>query len=392
MTFLLRLKRFCGFLFGAVFFLSGLLKLMDPVGAGLVVKEYFDFLQIGFMAPAAKVFGVTLALLETLVGAALVCGVWRKVAGMAAIVMQIVFTIITAVLLIFNPEMDCGCFGEAIHLTHLQTFIKNIILMVLILLYYIPSRHLGITAKRKFISFGIAGVASITLLVYSLLYIPVVDFTAYKPGAELAVAASEGGNQLYESVFTYQKEGKTKQFTLDKLPSDLDEWTFVSTETRFKGGISDHFIEMSLFDPRTQAYADSIAAQGKVMVISVYEDQTDNETWEEIEGFAKDAEACCIRPVIVATKTGNMPSSLQGIAYTSDYKTIISLNRSNGGMTYFDNGVLIKKWARRAAPDVEELKTVAAGEPTETAIAYESEGSLVFQGFLLFVCLVMLLL
>ena len=73
---LLRLKRFLGILFGIVYFLSGLIKLMDPVGAGLVMKEYFDFMHLGFMEPAAKIFGVAFALAETLVGAALVCGVW----------------------------------------------------------------------------------------------------------------------------------------------------------------------------------------------------------------------------------------------------------------------------------------------------------------------------
>ena len=70
-SFLLRIKRFCGFLFGIVFFFSGLFKLMDPVGAGLVVKEYFDFMHIGFMAPAAKFIGVALALFEAILGAAL---------------------------------------------------------------------------------------------------------------------------------------------------------------------------------------------------------------------------------------------------------------------------------------------------------------------------------
>ena len=392
MAFLLRLKRFCGFLFGIVFFLSGLLKIMDPTGAGLVVKEYFDFLQIGFMAPASKFFGVALALAETLVGAALICGVWRRTVGLAAIVMQTAFTIITAVLLIFNPEMDCGCFGEAIHLTHLETFLKNIVLMVLILAYYFPKRHLGETTRRKYIAFGIVGTFSTAFLVYSLLYIPLVDFTAYKPRAELAIAAAEGGNDLYESVFTYEKDGLMKQFTLEELPSDLDEWTFVNTDTRFKGGVSDKFIELSLFDSKTQSYADTLAAYGKVMVISLYDNDIDSQTWLEIEYFAKNADSCGIRPIVVTTDMARVPANLQGITYTSDYKTLISLNRSNGGMTYFDNGVLIKKWARRAAPDMDDLQSVAANDPTETAIAYESKGSLVFQGFLLFAFVVMLLL
>ena len=32
-----RARRFCAFLVGVVFFLSGLLKLMDPVGTGLIM-------------------------------------------------------------------------------------------------------------------------------------------------------------------------------------------------------------------------------------------------------------------------------------------------------------------------------------------------------------------
>ena len=51
---LLRMKRFCGFATGFVFFISGILKLMDPVGAGLVMKEYLDFLHIGFLSGIAK--------------------------------------------------------------------------------------------------------------------------------------------------------------------------------------------------------------------------------------------------------------------------------------------------------------------------------------------------
>ena len=47
---LLRLKRFCGFVTGFVFFIGGILKLMDPVGAGpgnpyalfFIVTENYD--------------------------------------------------------------------------------------------------------------------------------------------------------------------------------------------------------------------------------------------------------------------------------------------------------------------------------------------------------------
>ena len=388
-SFLLRIKRFCGFLFGMVFFFSGLVKLMDPVGAGLVVKEYFDFMHIGFLAPTAKVFGVALALAETLVGAALVSGVWRKNFGTAALVMQSVFTIITLFLLIFNPEMDCGCFGEAIHLTHLQTFIKNLILLALILLYFFPSKHLGVPKRKKYVSFGIVSISCVAFMVYSLIHIPLVDFTAYKPGAELLASVSDGGDDMYEAVFTYEKDGKTQDFTLEALPDST--WTFVSTDTRLKNGLAD-FAELSIFDNSTQTYADSLAANGKVMVISLYDTEIDQQEWEEIGRIASEAASHGIRPLILATEAETVPEKLKAFAYTSDYKTLVSLNRSNGGVTYFHDGSLVKKWSKKTAPSSDEIQILATNDPTETSIDYESKGSLVFQGFLLYVSAVLLLL
>ena len=388
-SFLLRIKRFCGFLFGMVFFFSGLVKLMDPVGAGLVVKEYFDFMHIGFLAPTAKVFGVALALAETLVGAALVSGVWRKNFGTAALVMQSVFTIITLFLLIFNPEMDCGCFGEAIHLTHLQTFIKNLILLALILLYFFPSKHLGVPKRKKYVSFGIVSISCVAFMVYSLMHIPLVDFTAYKPGAELLASVSDGGDDMYEAVFTYERDGKTHDFTLEALPDST--WTFVSTDTRLKNGLAD-FAELSIFDNSTQTYADSLAANGKVMVISLYDTEIDQQEWEEIGRIASEAASHGIRPLILATEAETVPEKLKAFAYTSDYKTLVSLNRSNGGVTYFHDGSLVKKWSKKTAPSSDEIQILATNDPTETSIDYESKGSLVFQGFLLYVSAVLLLL
>ena len=44
-------RRISAIIIGFVFFVAGLLKLMDPVGAGLVVEEYFKFLHLGFLRP-----------------------------------------------------------------------------------------------------------------------------------------------------------------------------------------------------------------------------------------------------------------------------------------------------------------------------------------------------
>ena len=161
---LFRMKRFCGFATGLVFFISGILKVMDPVGAGLVMKEYFKFLHLGFLSFSSQASGLAFALAEVIVGAGLITGVWKKTMALIAIGLQSLFTLLTLLLVIFNPEMDCGCFGEAIHLTHAQTFVKNRILLALLLIYYIPSNQLGETSKKKYVSFGLVSVAPFTAL------------------------------------------------------------------------------------------------------------------------------------------------------------------------------------------------------------------------------------
>ena len=113
-------KRICAKILGFVFFVSGILKLMDPTGTSLIIKDYMNFFHVGFASPAAFVLGEIVALTETFCGIMLVTGVFRKLTAWITTIMMGFFTAITLVLWIFNPQMDCGCFGEAIHLTHFQ--------------------------------------------------------------------------------------------------------------------------------------------------------------------------------------------------------------------------------------------------------------------------------
>ena len=354
------------------------------------MKEYYDFLHLGFLAFSSKAMGVVFALTETLVGVALITGVWRKITAKTAIIMQGFFTFLTLLLVIFKPQMDCGCFGEAIHLTHWQTFIKNIILMALLLAYYIPSKHLGVAKKKKYISFAIVTVSTIAFAGYSLRYIPLVDFTAYKPGVELQAGAKIDADEMYESVFTYEKDGMQEEFTLGHLPDST--WTFISVDTRLKEGHNDALAELSFYDPATDEYMDTLATEGKVMIVSVYDTKINARQWEKTESFITRAKAAGFKVLLLCTDIQDVPQELLDKAYISDYKTLISMNRSNRGVTYFNDGMLIRKWAACNAATSDELEDIAHSDATEIYIDTESKGSLVFQGFLLYVFAVMLLL
>ncbi len=387
-----RSRRFCGYLTGFVFFISGILKLLDPVGAGLVMDEYFDFLHLGFPGAAAKPAAVFFALAETFIGSALITGIWRKAIAATAMGFQGFFTLLTLALVIFNPQMDCGCFGEALHLTHMQTFLKNLVLCTLLGLAFIPFRGFGRPKPRKYVSFGTVTVTVLLFTAYSLIYIPLVDFTDYRAGAVLASAA-DGSEDMYEAYFIYEKDGAKERFTLEDLPDST--WTFVSTETILKEGVTPP-VTLSFTDAGGE-YRDELAARGRVIVISIYDPGISDSKWEEIAKFDYNDSEAGFRPLILIASTpeemeGKIPAEIAGHVYYSDFKTLVTLNRSNVGGTYFNDGQLIGKCAYAAMPDKEKLYELAHESSLEALTDKEVKGSLGFQGFLLCVFAVMLLL
>lgn len=386
-------RRFCAFALGAVFLISGILKLMDPVGSEFIMKSYFSFLHIGFMDFSANFFGVAFALTEAVLGAALMSGVWRKVVGIAVVALTTFFTLLTLVLLIFNPVMDCGCFGEAIHLTHLQTFVKNVILCALCCGAFIPMRELDRPVKVKYVSFALTACSLVALLIYSLVALPLKDYTAFHPGAMLQAAADEQYKDFSEPEFIYEKDGVTQAFSLDALPDS--SWNFVDSRIR-----QDDFAAGTVLTLTDDAgeYCDSLATKGNVLVVSAYRKLSAGRI-EGIESLVADARAVGLTPIVLVPSDDVLAAASEkhaaledGLVYYSDYKTLATLNRSNGGATWISDGQIVRKWSYTLRPSREKLSTALAEDPTALALETQSKGSLALQSFLLYVFAVLLLL
>ncbi|MCD8312696.1 MAG: hypothetical protein LUC24_00875 [Bacteroidales bacterium] len=404
-------RRFCAFLIGMVFFLAGILKLQDPVGAGLIVSEYYKFMHLGFLLATSKAVGTALALVETILGVALMSGLWRKVVSIVTYVFLGCFTVITLFLLIFNPTMDCGCFGEALHLTHLQSFIKNVILLGLSIVAFVPGR-LGKPRRRKYVAFGIVSAVVVAFGIYSLLYIPLMDFTDFRPGARLE-ASLESSADSYDAVFVYERDGEEESFTLDSLPDST--WTYVRTETTRVEQTDDTVAALS-FAGNDGQYVDYLAAHGDVMVFSIYDVQKMSlKKWTKLGRTVQTAENAGYIPLVLAAddwqavsrsvseKFGVASSVSGGLGYsediygdwdgqerlggtegpddgaalanaiirnlyTADYKTLLTMNRSNGGATFFQDGTLVTKWARRALPSEKKLSDMLGTDMAETVL------------------------
>lgn len=314
---------------------------------------------------------------------------------MVALVFQGAFTALTLALLIFNPEMDCGCFGEAIHLTHLQTFIKNIILMLMLVAFAFPIKHLGWPRKRKYVAFSVVTISVIAFTAYSWVSIPLVEFTDFRTAAALQAGnafQAEDDEDMFEAVFVYEKDGEFEEFTLENLPDST--WSFVETRSAMKDGAEISSVSLSFYNKEGE-YCDTLATVGKVMIVSVYDTDIKPAAWKKISSFLATAYETGFTPILLVSAPTPRAAEAgipEDIVFISDYKTLITMNRSNGGVTYFSDGYLISKWASRNIPDDDSLADIFNGDDTETIIEKDTKGSLTFQGFMLYVFAIMLLL
>ena len=409
-VFFFRLRRLCAFIIGVVFLIAGIFKLLDPVGAGLVMEGYFRFFHVTFLLPAAKVTAVVFALAEAILGAAMISGVWRKQVAIITSAMIVFFTVLTLFLAIFNPVSltDCGCFGEVIHLTNFQTFLKNLVLLAMAMVAFLPFKHFGKNRKRKYVSFGIASASIILFTIYSLTTIPLVDYTEFTPGSELLASVGEDDEDedasgYYRSTIIYEKNGQEGAFDLDNLPDST--WTYVRTETIFINGtdIEDNRPSLSFTDSSGN-YQDEKAIHGNVLAVSVYDPSKANGAfWAKIADVLDGAKTAGFTPLLLVSSSKEqferlpaiMPevySRLAGSTYSADRKALVTLNRSNGGATWFNDGQLIRKYSHCRIPSGETMLEMTGDDPTEEMLHSSTKNRLHFQGFILYLFAILLIL
>ena len=382
-----RLRRFCAILIGMVFLASGLLKLLDPVGTGLIVSEYFKFFHLGFLQGTAKGFGMFLSLLESITGAALISGVYRRLTAAVTSLLIVFFTIVTVILWIANPDMDCGCFGEAIHLTHWETLLKNLVLLALALLAFIPFQNFGVPRKGKKVAFVLAALSLVFALWYNARHLPMIDFTEFAPGTELFASLDNDYQEMDGKVptFIYERDGQRGSFTLDNLPDST--WTFVAVDTLTRSGMYKSASKPVLsFRDAVGNYQDELAVLGKVMVFSVYDPAKAD--WDRIRSQAAEARACGATPLVLTVPGEDAPQDV----YYADFKPLITLNRANGGAAYFNDGELISKWSPRDVPEGEDLKALLDREPVSASTDFIVGRRIRAQGFTVYLLALLLLL
>lgn len=388
----MRLLRILMFLFrlvfGVTYILSGFFKLTDPVGTGLIVEAYLNTLGLGFLRFGAVPFGMALSLTEFLIGIAILMCVRMRVAAVAGLVMNIFFTVLTFFLAYFDAIEECGCFGEAVQLTMWETFFKNVVLTVCIVPVFFFRRKFKPVAPvpAEWAFLGTYGVLALSCSLYSYVNIPLMDFGNFRVGTNLSAKIDDITNtDNFATVFIYEKDGRQEYFDLDSLPDTT--WSYVSTESLYLGDEDNMLFDMTLSNHAGDIVTEDIVSSDvPVFIFTVLRPSELPESYWTKVTECMDSVAFRGGRTLVAVPA--MDSVMEAVALRypdvqrslvfGDYKTLISMVRSNGGVMFIHNGVVVRKWAgwRFSPEDVSrsfrlDSEEVAARETIAQRLFYE---------------------
>ncbi len=229
------LRNFSRVLIGLVFIYSGFVKVVDPLGSAYKFNDYFTAMNLEFLSGMALTFAILMSAAELLIGIALLFNLLPKISSWASLLFMAMFTPVTLWLAIANPVSDCGCFGDALILTNWETFFKNVVIDVFVVIIFLQRKKFQ-PLYSLFIQWviGLVFITSVFVLeLYCINNLPIVDFRPYHIGANISegmvVPDEEKDNiDVYESVFIYEKNGEQKEFLAESLPDST--WTFVDAE------------------------------------------------------------------------------------------------------------------------------------------------------------------
>jgi uncharacterized membrane protein YphA (DoxX/SURF4 family)/peroxiredoxin len=225
-------------LVGVLFIFSGLIKANDPSGLAYKMEEFFELWKMSALAPYSLELSIAIITFEIVAGVAVLLGWYFKQFAFLLLLLMLFFTYLTGYAIWYehvnHRELKCGCFGDCIPLTAMQSFMKDIVLLVFVIVLVFGRKLIyGLFTKGVNTVFMIiALVVSLLIQWYVLEHLPVFDCLPYKVGNNIWKKMQPPPGSYPDQVdyvFTMKnlKTGETKEMNLDgygKVWADTLTW------------------------------------------------------------------------------------------------------------------------------------------------------------------------
>jgi uncharacterized membrane protein YphA (DoxX/SURF4 family) len=346
---------FCRWFVGILFIFSGLIKLNDPLGFSYKLDEYFSAAVLGleFLQPFALPMAIFVVIFEVVLGIMLLLGFQKKFTIWSILLMIVFFTFLTFYSAYFDKVTDCGCFGDAIPLTPWQSFYKDIVLLVMILILFFNMDNLSSTftkAKSSLIIL-VATIICFIIAYYVLMHLPILDFRAYKIGTDMEEAMKEDPNQpaIFGYDWYYTVDGNEEIVTTDGLPPE-GRPAYAKVETRIIQEAALPKIHDFSIEKDGKDYTQGILEKEKVAFVMIYDmTKAEDGGMEKLAAFVTRAQKSGYEVIGLSANSKDQLQPLlkaNGIEipfYTTDGTQLKTAVRSTPSVMTIENGVVTSK-------------------------------------------------
>ena len=361
------LTQFSRLFVGLLFIISGLIKLNDPLGFSYKLAEYFSepVFNMPFFVPYALALALIIVILEVVLGVFLLIGYKSKWTIWILLIMIVKFSFLTFYSAYYDVVKDCGCFGDALHLTPWESFTKDIVLLFFILILTLNRKLVKplFGAKTQSILAITSLAASAFLGFWVLNHLPIIDFRPYKVGNNIQKGMEIPENapkSVVEMIFIYKVNGVDKEFTEADLMNIPEGATFVDRKDKvITEGYVPPIHDFAMMKDGSD-YKDEFLSIPQVLVFVAYD--LPNASKEGLEKLNELQKTATQKGYTVIGMTASTPEQIADAQkqfgfefdfYFCDAITLKTIERANPSIVILNQGTIKQKVHYK---DIHDLK------------------------------------
>ena len=360
----------CRIIVAVTFIFSGFVKAIDPIGTQYKLQDYLGAIGMAGILPNWTLLAVAvfLAAIEFCIGIFLLFAIQRRLISKLTVAFMAFMTMVTVWIVVADPVKDCGCFGDALHLTNTETLIKNIVLLVCSLtIMYRPLAMFRFVSKSN--QWIVTNYTIVFILVssgLSLYYLPIFDFRPYHIGVNIprGMEIPKGAKlPQFNTTFIMEKNGQRKEFTLDNYPDA--SWKFIDSKTvQTSEGYIPPIHDFSITDNKTGLDLTNSVLSHKgytFLLIAPHLETADDSNFGDIDRLYEYAQSYDIPFYCLTASTAKAIKrwiDLTGAEYPfciTDEAVLKTIIRSNPGLLLLKDGTIINKWSHNNLPNEAKL-------------------------------------
>ena len=357
---------------GILFIISGFIKANDPTGFAFKLEEYFVKFHLEFFNDYTIWLAIIICIFEIVVGAALLLGIRIRLTSWLLLLMIVFFTFLTAYSAITKAVTDCGCFGDAIKLTPWQSFGKDVVLLILILIIFFNQQYIKpllskvISSIAMYIVTFLATAFSITCY----LYLPVKDFLPFKKWNNIEEKMTIPAGAPTDSfevrlVYTHLTDNTVKEFSLKEIGALDSTWKWKETiNKKIREGYKPPIHDFHIVDASGAEQTDMFLSDGYKLVFVSYDlNKAHQEAFRKIGRLAEDWSKNTkfkfwglTNASSAETEKLRHDNNWMIDFYTVDATPLKMMVRANPGILLINKNIVVMKWSSYNVPSFQQVQ------------------------------------